>query len=329
MHLQDIKKSGTTLLLGAILSCVSGLTVASDDHAWPEKPVTMVVPFPAGGPTDIVARQLAKQLSQQLGQPFVVENRGGANATIGMQHVATAKPDGYTILYNTSSIALSPALYKNLSYDPLTAFDPVSTTANVPLVVLVNPRLPVDTLSELKAHIKTHKTTYASAGMGNITHLGGFLLNKNLEVNALHVPYKGSAPALVDVMGGQVDYMVNTLNDSLSAIRGKKVRILGIASLRRNQAVLPDVPTIDEAGLKNFEIGAWQGVVVPRGTPKPVIDKLNQTIRDTLNRADFKAALQQQGTETLGSTPEAYREFIRKETERWKQVVQDAGVTSS
>lgn len=329
MYLRNVKKSSATLLLGVTLSCLSSLAGASDDPVWPEKPVTMVVPFPAGGPTDIVARQLAKQLSQQLGQPFVVENRGGANATIGMQHVATAKPDGYTILYNTSSIALSPALYKNLSYDPITAFDPVSTTANVPLVVLVNPRLPVDTLSDLKAHIKTHKTTYASGGMGNITHLGGFLLNKNLQINALHVPYKGSAPALVDVMGGQVDYMVNTLNDSLPAIRGKKVRILAIASLRRNEALLPDVPTVDEAGLKNFEIGAWQGVVVPRGTPKPVIDKLNQTIRDTLNRADFKATLQEQGTETLGSTPEAYREFIRKETERWKQVVQDAGVTSS
>jgi len=329
MYLQHAKKSSTTLLLGIILSCLSDLAGASADHAWPEKPVTMVVPFPAGGPTDIVARQLAKQLSQQLGQPFVVENRGGANATIGMQHVATAKPDGYTILYNTSSIALSPALYKNLSYDPITAFDPVSTTANVPLVVLVNPRLPIDTLGELKTHIKTHKTTYASAGMGNITHLGGFLLNKNLEVNALHVPYKGSAPALVDVMGGQVDYMVNTLNDSLSAVRGKKVRILAIASLHRNEAVLPDVPTVDEAGLKNFEIGAWQGVVVPKGTPKPVIDKLNQTIRDTLNRADFKATLQEQGTETLGSTPEAYGQFIKKETERWKKVVQDAGVTSS
>jgi len=328
MYLRNVKKCSTTLLLGVILSCLSSQASASDDPAWPEKPVTMVVPFPAGGPTDIVARQLAKQLSQQLGQPFVVENRGGANATIGMQHVATAKPDGYTILYNTSSIALSPALYKNLSYDPITAFDPVSTTANVPLVVLVNPRLPVDTLSELKAHIKTHKTTYASAGMGNITHLGGFLLNKNLEINALHVPYKGSAPALVDVMGGQVDYMVNTLNDSLSAIRGKKVRILAIASLRRNEALLPDVPTVDETGLKNFEIGAWQGVVVPRGTPKPVIDKLNKTIRDTLNRADFKATLLEQGTETLGSTPEAYDQFIKKETERWKQVVQEAGVTS-
>ncbi len=328
MYFCNTRKSAAVLLAGCALVSVCS-TAAAVDVTWPQHPVTMVVPFPPGGPTDIVARQLAKQLAQRLGQPFVVENRGGANATIGMQHVATAKPDGYTILYNTSSIALSPALYPDLSYDPTTAFDPVSTTANVPMVVLVNPKMPVDNLEQLKAHVTAHKTSYASSGVGNITHLGGFLLNKGLDIKALHVPYKGSAPAMVDLMGGQVDYMVNTLNDSLSAIRGKKVKILALASLQRNEQVLPGVPTVDEAGVKDFEIGAWQGVVVPRGTPQPIIDKLNKTIRDTLDSPDFKATLQKQGTDTLGSTPQAYRQFILQETKRWKQVVRQAGVKSN
>lgn len=327
MYTRNIRKCITALLAAGALACVTG-TVLAADTKWPQKPVTMVVPFPPGGPTDIVARQLAKALSQHLEQPFVVENRGGANATIGMQHVAVAKPDGYTILYNTSSIALSPALYKNLSYDPIDAFDAVSTTANVPLVVLVNPNVPVDNLAQLKDYIHNHKTTYASSGIGNITHMGGFLLNKGLGVKALHVPYKGSAPAMVDLMGGQVDYMVNTLNDSLSAIRGKKVKILAQANLQRNETVLPGVPTVDEAGIKGFEIGAWQGVVVPKGTPKPIIDKLNKTIREILVSPDFKARLLEQGTETLGSTPEQYGQFIQKETRRWEQVVQEADVKS-
>ncbi len=328
MYFCNTRKSAAALFLGCTLVNFCS-TAAAADVPWPQQPVTMVVPFPPGGPTDIVARHLAKQLAQRLGQPFVVENRGGANATIGMQHVSTAKPDGYTILYNTSSIALSPALYPNLSYDPTTAFDPVSTTANVPMVVLVNPKIPVDNLEQLKAHVIANKTSYASSGMGNITHLGGFLLNKGLDIKALHVPYKGSAPAMVDLMGGQVDYMVNTLNDSLSAIRGKKVKILALASLQRNEQVLPGVPTVDEAGVKGFEIGAWQGVVVPRGTPQPIIDKLNKTIRDTLDSPDFKATLQKQGTDTLGSTPQAYRQLILQETKRWKQVVQQAGVQSN
>lgn len=328
MYFCNTRKFAAAALLGCALTSFCS-AAAAVNITWPQQPVTMVVPFPPGGPTDIVARQLAKQLAQRLGQPFVVENRGGANATIGMQHVATAKPDGYTILYNTSSIALSPALYPDLSYDPATAFDAVSTTANVPLVVLVNPKIPVDNLEQLKVHVAAHKTSYASSGMGNITHLGGFLLNKGLDIKALHVPYKGSAPAMVDLMGGQVDYMVNTLNDSLSAISGKKVKILALASLQRNEQVLPGVPTVDEAGVKGFEIGAWQGVVVPRGTPQPIIDKLNKTIRDTLDSPDFRANLQKQGTETLGSTPEAYRQFILQETERWKQVVQEAGVKSN
>ena len=328
MHFRKLRNKAVVLGLAAVaLAAFNAGALAAT--AWPEKPVTLVVPFPPGGPTDIVARQLAKALAEKLGQPFVVENRGGANATIGMQHVASAKPDGYTLLYNTSSIALSSALYKNLSYDPITAFDPVTTTANVPMAVLTRPTLPVDNLTQLKALANAQKTTYASGGLGNITHLGGFLLNQGLGIKALPVPYKGSAPALVDLMGGQVDYMVNTLNDSLSAIKSGKVKILAIASLRRNDALLPGVPTVQEAGLKGFEVGAWQGVVVPHGTPPEIVGKLNRTIRGVLDSDAFKKTLRQQGTETLGSTPEAYGAFIRDEVRRWQRAVQEAGVASS
>ncbi len=327
MHFRKLRNTVTGLGLAALAAVSPGATAGA--APWPAKPVTMVVPFPPGGPTDIVARQLAKALAEKLGQPFVVENRGGANATIGMQHVAAAKPDGYTLLYNTSSIALSSALYKNLSYDPITAFDPVTTTANVPMAVLTRPTLAVDSLAQLKTLANSQKTTYASGGLGNITHLGGFLLNQGLGIKALHVPYKGSAPALVDLMGGQVDYMVNTLNDSLAAIKSHKVKILAIASLQRNDTLLPGVPTVQEAGLQGFEVGAWQGVVVPHGTPPEIVGKLNQTIRAVLDSDGFKKTLQQQGTETLGSSPEAYGKFIRDEVQRWQRAVQEAGVASS
>ncbi len=298
---------------------------------WPEKPVTMVVPFPPGGPTDIVARLLAQQLTERLGQTVIVENKGGANATIGMQAVASAKPDGYTILYNTSSIALSPALYKSLSYDPKTAFDPVSSTANIPLVLLVNPKVPVKTVEEFKSYVQENgdKISYGSAGAGNITHLGAFLMSKGVGLNAQHVPYKGSAPAMIDLVGGQTQFMLNTLNDSLSFIRDGKVKALALASIERNNDVLPNVPTLSETVLKDFEIGAWQGVVVPKGTPVSVVQKLNKTIRDSLASDKMTQQLKGQGAEILGSSPEEYGAFIMAEMDRWKKAVEEAGVQSN
>ncbi|MPT41284.1 MAG: tripartite tricarboxylate transporter substrate binding protein [Achromobacter sp.] len=300
---------------------------AGAQAAWPERPVTMVVPFPPGGPTDLVARVLAKQLTDQLGQTVVVENKGGANGNIGMQYAAAAKPDGYTVLYNTSSIALSPNLYRSLAFDPVKDFAPVSSTAVIPLVLLVHPSVPAKDTQAFVQYARQNpgKLSYGSAGAGNVTHLGALLLLRSLQIDAVHVPYRGSAPAMTDLVGGQVQLMTNTLNDSLGFIREGKLRALAVTSGARSDQ-LPDVPTVAEAAVPGFEMGAWQGVVVPAGTPGPVIDKLNAEIRRALQSPEMQKQLKAQGAQALGSTPQEYAAYIKSEISRWGEVVKAANV---
>ncbi|WP_419340767.1 Bug family tripartite tricarboxylate transporter substrate binding protein [Achromobacter sp. PD1] len=314
------------LLAGSLAILALG-AAASAHAAWPERPITMVVPFPPGGPTDLVARVLAKQLTDQLGQTVVVENKGGANGNIGMQYAAAAKPDGYTVLYNTSSIALSPNLYRSLTFDPVKDFAPVSSTAVIPLVLLVHPSVPAPDTRTFVQYAREHpgKLSYGSAGAGNVTHLGALLLLRSLEIDAVHVPYRGSAPAMTDLVGGQVQLMTNTLNDSLGFIREGKLRALAVTSGTRSEQ-LPDVPTVAETVAPGFEMGAWQGVVVPAGTPAPVIDKLNAEIRRALQSPEMTRQLKAQGAQALGSTPQEYAAYIKSEIARWGEVVKAANV---
>ncbi len=314
------------LLAGSLAILALG-AAASAHAAWPERPITMVVPFPPGGPTDLVARVLAKQLTDQLGQTVVVENKGGANGNIGMQYAAAAKPDGYTVLYNTSSIALSPNLYRSLAFDPVKDFAPVSSTAVIPLVLLVHPSVPAQDTQTFVQYARQHpgKRSYGSAGAGNVTHLGALLLLRSLEIDAVHVPYRGSAPAMTDLVGGQVQLMTNTLNDSLGFIREGKLRALAVTSGTRSEQ-LPDVPTVAETVAPGFEMGAWQGVVVPAGTPAPVIDKLNAEIRRALQSPEMTRQLKAQGAQALGSTPQEYAAYIKSEIARWGEVVKAANV---
>jgi tripartite-type tricarboxylate transporter receptor subunit TctC len=315
----------------AVLACSLAILAlggaAGAQAAWPERPVTMVVPFPPGGPTDLVARVLAKQLTDQLGQTVVVENKGGANGNIGMQYAAAARPDGYTVLYNTSSIALSPNLYRSLAFDPVKDFAPVSTTAVIPLVLLVHPSVPADNAQAFVEYARQHpgKLSYGSAGAGNVTHLGALLLLRSLQIDAVHVPYRGSAPAMTDLVGGQVQMMTNTLNDSLGFIREGKLRALAVTSPARSDQ-LPDVPTVAETVAPGFEMGAWQGVVVPAGTPAPVIEKLNAEIRRALQSPEMQKQLKAQGAQALGSTPQEYAAYIKSEIARWGEVVKAANV---
>lgn len=314
-------------LLTAIVT-LAGIGLASSAlAAWPERPVTMVVPFPPGGPTDLVARVLAKQLSDQTGQTFVVENKGGANGNIGMQYAAAAKPDGYTVLYNTSSIALSPNLYRNLSFDPVKDFDAVSSTAVIPLVLLTHPSVPVHNVKEFVDYAKSHpgKLSYASAGAGNVTHLGALLFLRSVDIDAAHIPYRGSAPAMTDLVGGQVQFMTNTLNDSLGFIREGKLRALAVSSKTRSPQ-LPDTPTLAETVVPDFEMGAWQGVVVPAGTPPEIINSLNAQIRKALQSPDVLKQLAAQGAQPLGASPQEYEQYIRDEIQRWHEVVKAANV---
>ncbi|WP_161993256.1 Bug family tripartite tricarboxylate transporter substrate binding protein [Lacisediminimonas profundi] len=295
---------------------------------YPDKPIKLVLAFPPGGPTDLVARVLAQKVGEQMGQAVVVENKPGANGNIAAALVAKAPADGYTVFYNTSAIALSPALYKNLGYDAKTDFAPVALTAVIPLVLAVHPSVPANTLGEFFQYLKTNgdKVSYGSAGNGNVTHLGAFMLLKSQGLNIQHVPYKGSAPALLDVVAGQTQFVTDTVNSALPFIKDKRLKALAVTSLQR-ASVLPDVPTVNEAAVKGFEVGAWQGVVVPARTSPEIVKRLNAEIMKALGSADVKAKLAAQGAVPLGSTPEAYGKYLKSEIDRWQKVVQEAGVT--
>ena len=295
---------------------------------FPDHPIKLVVPFPPGGPTDLVSRVIAKKMSEDLGQQVVVDNRPGANGNIGGEMVAKAPADGYTVLYNTSSIALSPALYKKLQYDVKRDLLPVAMTANVPLVLEVNAQVPVNTVPEFISWVKANpgKFTYGSAGNGNVTHLAAFLVLQANGLNAVHAPFKGSAPALTDLASGQVQFMTDTINSSLPFIRDKRMKALAVTSSTRS-AQLPEVPTLAESGMPGFEAGAWQGMMVPARTPPEVVKRLNAAVLKALAASDVRASLALQGAEPRGSSPEAYGKYLTQELDRWQKVVKDSGVT--
>ncbi|WP_312131751.1 Bug family tripartite tricarboxylate transporter substrate binding protein [Diaphorobacter nitroreducens] len=306
----------------------AALLAATAHAAWPEKPVTLVVPFPPGGPTDMVARVLAQSVGEQLGQSVVVDNKPGANGNIGNAFVAKAAPDGYTVLYNTSSLALSPALYKKLSYDARKDLAPVALTAVVPMGLVVNPQLPVKTVAELVDYAKKNpgKLSYGSAGNGNVTHLTAFQVTQHYGIEATHVPYKGSAPADVDLVAGQIHFMTDTINSVAPFIKDGKLRLLAVSTSKRLPN-FPEAPTLAESGMSGFEAGAWQGVMVPAQTPAPVIERLNQAFLQALKSPAVLEKLRIQGTEPLGSTPAEYGAYIEKELTRWASVVKSTGVS--
>jgi tripartite-type tricarboxylate transporter receptor subunit TctC len=295
---------------------------------YPNKLITMVVPFPPGGPTDLVARVLAHKMSQQMGQQIIIDNRGGANGNIGSGFVAKAAADGYTVLYNTSSITLSPALYKKLSYDVLRDLVPVALTATVPLGLVVNPSLPIHNVSEFIAYAKANpgKLTYGSAGAGNVTHLGAFQFLQANGIEALHVPYKGSAPADADLVGGQIQFMTDTINSIAGFVREKRLRLLAVTTPKRT-ALFPDVPTLAESGMPGFEVSAWQGMMVPSNTPVPVINRLNAELTKALQDPEVQQKMAIQGAIPLGSTPEEYGTYIKSELARWSKIVKQTGVS--
>ena len=296
--------------------------------AFPSKPISMIVPFPPGGPTDLVARVIAQKMSESMGQPVVIDNRGGANGNLGAMMAVKAPADGYTLLYNTSSITLSPALYKSLSYDVKRDLAPVALTAVVPLALVVSLSVPANTVKEFIAYAKANpgKLSYGSAGNGNVTHLGAFQFVQANGIDAVHIPYKGSAPADVDLVGGQIQFMTDTVNSVMPFVRDKRLRMLAVTTSKR-MSLFPDVPTLAESGMPGFEVGAWQGVMVPANTPKPIIQRLNNEVMKALQTPEVRQKLALQGAEPLGSTPEAYAEYVQKELIRWALVVKQTGVT--
>jgi tripartite-type tricarboxylate transporter receptor subunit TctC len=316
------------LLCAAAATLAIGALPAALAQSWPAKPITMVVPFPPGGPTDLVARVLAQKLGEQLGQNVVVDNKGGANGNIGASLVARAPADGYTLLYNTSSITLSPSLYKHLTYDVEKDFAPVALTAVVPLALVVHPGIPANTVKEFVDYAKANrgKLSYGSAGNGNVTHLGAFQFAQANGIDAVHVPFKGSAPADLALVSGDIQFLTDTVNSVMGFVKDKRMKMLAVTTARR-MSLFPEVPTLAESGMAGFEVGAWQGVMVPAATPKPVVDRLNAEILKALQHPDVKAKLAGQGAEPLGSTPAEYQAYVRKELQRWAGVVKATGVT--
>jgi tripartite-type tricarboxylate transporter receptor subunit TctC len=316
----------------ALLSSAAGMAALApmglaQAQSYPIKPITLVVPFPPGGPTDQVARVLAQKLTEQMGQSVVVDNKPGANGNIGGAQVAKAAGDGYTLLYNTSSITLSPALYKNLSYDVQKDLAPVALTAVVPLALVVHPSIPANTVREFVEYARANpdKLSYGSAGNGNVTHLAAFQFTKNLGIEATHVSYRGSAPADVDLVAGQIQFMTDTINSVMPFVNDKRLKLLAVTTAKR-MSLFPNVPTLAETVMPGFEAGAWQGVMVPAKTSPEVVQRLNAEINKALQSDEVRAKLAIQGAEPLGSTPEEYRTYIGKELQRWAGVVKSTGI---
>ena len=294
---------------------------------YPTKPIRIVVPFPPGGTTDILARAVAQKLSETWNQQVIVDNRPGAGGNIGADLVAKAAPDGYTLVMGTvGTHAINPNLYRKMPYDHVKDFAPVILVAGVPNVLVVNPSLPVHSVHELIDYAKANpgKLNFASSGNGTSIHLSGELFKTMAGVQMTHVPYKGSAPALADLMGGQVQLMFDNLPSSLGLIKGGKLRAVAVTSTTR-AAALPDVPTIAESGLPGFEASSWFGLLAPAGTPHDVVGKLNGVVAAWLATPEAKDKLLAQGAIAAGGSPEAFAKHIESETSKWAKVVKASG----
>ena len=294
---------------------------------YPNRTIRLVVPFPAGGTTDILARAASQKLTESLGQPVVVDNRPGAGGNIGADMVAKSAPDGYTLLMGTvGTHAINASLYSKMPYDHVKDFTPIVLVAGVPNVLVVNPSVPVNSVGDLikLAQAKPGAINFASSGSGTSIHLSGELFKTMAHVDMTHVPYKGSAPALTDLIGGQVQVMFDNLPSSLAQIKAGKLRAVAVTSLKRAPA-LPDVPTISESGLPGFEASSWFGVLGPAGTPPSVVTRINSEINNWLQSPEARAQLLAQGAEAAGGTPENFASHIRAETEKWAKVVKASG----
>ena len=314
------------VLLAVILGGVSQLGA----QEYPTKVITMMVPFAAGGPTDTVARLLAASMSKTLKQQVIVENVGGAGGTIAPSRVAKATPDGYTILIHHIGMSTAPALYRKLPYNPLTDFEPIGLINEVPMTMVAKKDFPAKDLKELIAYVKANKdkVNYANAGLGAASHLCGMLFMSAIQTDVTTVPYGGTAPAMNDLLGGQVDFMCDQTTNTTSQIKAGKIKVYGVTTKKR-VASLPDVPTMDEAGLKGFEVSVWHGLYSPKGTPKPVIDKLTRALQEALKDDNVKQRFAELGTEPVEqkrATPEALREHLKAEIDRWGPIIKKAGV---
>jgi len=296
-------------------------------QTWPSKPITLIVPFPAGGTTDALARALGEKLSQRLGQPVIVENRGGAGATLGANYVAKAAPDGYTLLVGAVHHTIATSVYKKLPYDFQKDFAPITTIATVPNVLVVNASTPAKNVAELVALVKAEpgKLSYGSNGNGTAQHLIGTQFQALTGTSLLHVPYQGSGPLTTDLLGGQITMSFDTITPVLQHIKSGKLRALAVSTAKRSSA-LPDVPTLDEAGLKGFNIGTWFGVLAPAATPKDLVARLNTEMVGIIHSPEFQKRMGELGAEPIGDSQAEMAKQIKDETEKFAGLVKEAKV---
>ena len=314
------------ILAAVAVAAVAACGPASAESNYPSKPVTIVVPFSPGGATDIMARALSERMSLKLGQPVIVENKPGAGTVIASDYVARANPDGHTLLLAASSLGIAPSLYKKVNYDPIKDFTPISLIASVVHVLEVHPSVPANNVAELIAWLKANpsKGSYGSVGAGTSTHLESELFKTMSGANMEHVPYKGSAPALMDLVSGNINVMFDAYASSKPFINDKKVRLLAVTTGKRSK-LLPDTPTAAESGLPGYEAMPWLGFLAPAGTPAPVVNKLHAALQDILKEPAIQEKFDSLGLEIIGNRPDEFAAFLKNDIVKWTRVVKDSG----
>lgn len=312
-----------------LLSLSLGAAGVALAQPYPDKPVRFVVPYPPGGGTDVIARIVQERFQAALGQPIVIENRGGAAGSLGTDVVAKSAPDGYTVLFTLSSHTINPAIYPKLPFNTVRDFEPVGTVASLPQILVANNALPVNTVAELiaLAKAKPGSLSFASVGNGSPGHLAGELFKLRTGTQLTHVPYRGGGPAVTDVMGGQVPLLWVSIPAAAQFVKAGKLKALAVSTVKRS-AAFPNVPTMQEAGVADFEVDSWYAMFVPAKTPKPVIDRLNQALNAVVQEADVRDRLLAQGSEGVGGTPEALAKVVSNELPRWAKLAKDANINA-
>jgi tripartite-type tricarboxylate transporter receptor subunit TctC len=315
--------------LSGALVCLSGVSIAGLAHAqsWPTKPIKLIVPYPPGGGTDVIARIVQEPLAKELGQQVIIDNRGGAGGSIGSALAAQSPSDGYTVLFTLSSHTINPAIYTKLPFDTEKDFSSVVTVASLPQILVANPNFPAKTVKEVieMAKAKPGTISYASVGNGSPGHLAGAMMATDAGVDMTHIPYRGGGPAVTDVMAGQVPLLWVSIPAAAQFVKAGKLRALAVSTVKRS-AVFPDVPTMVESGFKGFEVDSWYAMFVPAKTPQTIIDRLNKATVNVLAQPEVKEKLLGQGAEAVGDTPAQLSGVVKKEIAKWKQVVKTANI---
>jgi tripartite-type tricarboxylate transporter receptor subunit TctC len=324
-----VKVSAPSIVLAVILSITGGSACAAQSAApqYPTKPVRLLVPFAPGGGTDITARSIAQHLSERLGQQFVADNRPGANGTIAVDILSKAVPDGYTLSMISSSHSVNASLIRNLPYDLTKDVLPITQATTQPYALVVHPSVAAKSVGELiaLAKAKPGQLNYGSSGTGGLSHLSGALLSSLAQINIVHIPYKGGNPAMIDVIAGQIQMLYSTILQSQPHIKAGKLRPLAVTTAKRSRAA-PELPTMQEAGVKGYEVAGWYGVIAPLKTPQPIVTRLNKEIVDILRQPDVAQRLAADGSEPVGSTSEAFGQHIRFEVAKWAKLTKQMNI---